>query len=300
MLPISKPQRSFRFFMALLALALLAPGTGVVRAGEFGTSSFPEGIRIAISPQEKAQHDIHVPPKKPGKRPQLTKQEKLELCARNPQCRANLEAANQGKHPQPIPPVVPGSPEDKAHRLPVPPKAQPPKGPRSELQPQSSLSLLSWLNPFSVSEAEAQTPPPGFPLRAEAPFYIVPGKLEVRNYGGMTRGGDYYLYTSWPGPANITGNNGRNYIPFYFNAPAQGYYIIDVTGTPARAHVNIPWNVPKPYDYQDFSNLPAGTETHYAHLPYLAAGGHWFYFWIDAAPGNSVRIDAVEVDFYRY
>jgi hypothetical protein len=210
-----------------------------------------------------------------------------------------LEAANKGKRPQPIPAVIPGSPEDQIHKNPHPPKAKNPKGPRSELQPEPSSSLFSWLNPFSVSVAEAQTAPPGFPIRAEAPYYIVtsPHLLEMRDYGGMTSGGLYYLYTTWPGPSNVTGI-GKNYIPFRFQAPQTGYYIVDVEGTPARAHVRVPSTGPILH-YPDFSSRPAGEETHFVQIHYLAQGAHWFYFWIDAAPGNQARIDAVEVDFYK-
>ena len=300
MVRTSRRAQSLGLLTAFFACTLMAQGTAIVQAGPSQTqdsSLSPAGVKIAMSPEEKAQHEIHVPPKKGGKKQRLTKKQKLDICARDPQCRASLEAANQGKHPKPIPAVTPGSPEDNAHKIPYPPKAKKPKGQRSELQPEPSSSLLSWLNPFSVSVAEAQTaPPPGFPVRAEAPYYIVPGKLEVRNYGGMTRGGDYYLYKTWPGPASITGNNGRNYIPFYVTVPVQGYYIIDVEGTPARAHVNIPYNG-TPYNYPDFSTQPSGSEQHYVSIPYLAAGSHWFYFWIDAP--SSARIDAVEVDFYR-
>lgn len=300
MVPTSNRVRSLGLLTAFFALALMAQGPGIVQAGPPSTqdsSLSPAGVEIAMSPEEKAQHQIHIPPKKRGKKQRLTKKQKLDLCARDPQCRATLEAANKGKRPKPVPAVIPGSLEDKMHKRSLPPKAKKPRRQRSDLQEESSSSLLSWLNPFSVSVAEAQTAPPGFPVRAEAPFYIVPGKLEMRNYGGMTRGGDYYLYKNWPGPSSaVTGNNGRNYIPFNVTVPVQGYYIIDVEGTPARAHVNIPYNA-TPYNYPDFSTQPAGSEQHYVSIHYLAAGSHWFYFWIDN-PG-SARIDAVEVDFYR-
>jgi len=304
MVPTTRCVPSFGLFTALFALVLMASGTGVVLAGELQThdaSLSAAGLEIAMSPQEKAQHEIRVPPKNPSNKKRLTKKEKLDLCARNPQCRASLDAANQGKHPQPIPAVTPGSPEDNVHKIPLPPKkAKNAQGQRGELELElgSSSSLLSWLNPFSISVAEAQTPPPGFPIRAEAPYYVVPGKLEVRNYGGLTRGGDYYLYTTWPGPSSaVAGNNGKNYMPFLFTAPVQGWYIVDVEGTPARAAVNIPYNVQG--SLQDFSTQPAGSEQHYVSTHYLAAGGHWFYFWINAAPYNSARFDAVEIDFYR-
>ena len=299
MVRTSSHARSLGLLTAFFAFALMAQGTGIVQAGPSSTqdsSLSPAGVKIAMSPEEKAQHEIHVPPKKGGKKQRLTKKQKLDICAQDPQCRASLDAANKGRHPQPIPAVVPGSPEDQAHKSPHPPKVKKPKGQRSELELEPSSSLLSWLNPFSVSVAEAQTaPPPGFPIRAEAPYYKVPG-LEVRNYGGLTRSGDYYLYKNWPGPSNVTGI-GKNYIPFYVTAPVQGYYIIDVEGTPARAHVRVPSTGPITH-YPDFSTRPVGSEQHYVKIHYLAAGGHWFYFWIDA-PG-SARFDAVEVDFYRY
>jgi hypothetical protein len=300
MVPTSKCVQWFRILAAFLALAFMVSGTRVVLAEKLrpSNSSFPPaGLEIVMSPQEKAQHEIRVPPKQGGEKRRLSKKEKLDLCAQNPQCRASLDAANKGKRPQPIPAVTPGSPEDKAHKLPVPPKATKPKGPSGALQPESSFSLLSWLNPFSVSVAQAQTPPSGFPVRAEAPYYNVPGKLEVRLYGGLARGGDYYLYKTWPGPSTaVAGNNGRNYMPFLFTAPVQGWYIVDVEGTPARAAVNLPYN--KQGVLTDFSTRPAGSIQHYVSVHYLAQGGHWFYFWINEP--YSARFDAVEVDFYRF
>jgi hypothetical protein len=301
MVPLPTSVRSFGLLTALLALALMAPGTGIVQAGELPTHDsllLAASLEIAMSPQEKAEHEIRVPPKKPGKKKGLTKKEKLDLCAQDPQCRATLEAANKGKHPQPVPPVTPGSPEDKSHPKSLPPKAKG-QGPQSEILLPSEPSLLSWLNPFSVAAAEAQTAPPGFPHRAEAPWYMSsnPQVLHVRNYGGLVSWGNYYLHTTWPGPSNVT-TIGKNYIVIAFTAPQTGYYIVDVDGTPARAHIRVPYNGTILH-YPDFSNRPAGEDTHFVHIHYLAQGFHYFYFWIDAAPGGQVRVDAVEVDFYR-
>jgi hypothetical protein len=91
---------------------------------------------------------------------------------------------------------------------------------------------------------------------------------------------------------------GKNYIVIGFTAPQTGYYIVDLEGTPARAHVRTP-STGLILHYPDFSSRPAGEDTHFVKIHYLAQGWHYFYFWIDAAPGNQVRIDAVEVDFYR-
>jgi hypothetical protein len=71
MVPTSTSVRSFGLFTVLLALALLAPGTGVVQAGELPTHDSllsAAEVKIAMSPQEQKDHAIHVPPKKPGKK----------------------------------------------------------------------------------------------------------------------------------------------------------------------------------------------------------------------------------------
>jgi hypothetical protein len=184
---------------------------------------------------------------------------------------------------------------------------------RAKSQPRSSLdspnpagalsSLSTLLNPFAVSEADAQTPF-AVVLTPQSRFHA-PTKssltLNGTNASGGSPGFSTFHLKHAPPPAIASGLEGtlgtgvhKPYATVFVNIPFDGWYLLDFYGygkpkaalyiqavsplTPTPGQIYYLYPVLETWDMtasQTFLN-------HFATAEYLAQGNHTFYFKIDA------------------
>jgi hypothetical protein len=245
------------------------------------------------SPEEKAMATLPKPVP-PGQLRKASKAELLEQCNQIPKCSAKLQNAKQGRRPSNVLPAgKPGeSPEEKELSTlpkPIPPASR--RQPRSNLSlPEEESSLLSWLNPFAVSEARAQT---AFSL------YLTPqNRYSSTPFGLMTIYGSGYtgswrLYGNGFISVNRADVERKPYVYFATNVPEEGWYLINFEAGRGKAKVRHQYNGPI-IETWDFTNQSCSTCS-YLTAEYLTAGWHSFYFWPDA---SDIYFYSASVDSY--
>jgi hypothetical protein len=245
------------------------------------------------SPEEKELNNLPKPIP-PGQIRKASKAELLEQCNQIPKCSAKLQNAKQGRRPSNVLPAgKPGeSPEEKEwSTLPKPIPPAPRRQPRSDLSlPEKESTLLSWLNPFAVSEARAQT---AFSL------YLTPqNRYSSTPFGLITIYGSGYtgswrLYGNGFISVNRSDVEHKPYVYFATNVPAEGWYLINFEAGRGKAKVRHQYNGPI-IETWDFTNQSCSTCS-YLTAEYLTAGWHYFYFWPDA---SDIYFYSASVDSY--
>jgi len=295
-----------RWMQGELLEFLESPASTLAYAARSQETAFTEGSPLHLakflgrpaakpgdSPEEKAMATLPkaVPP---GQLRKASRAELLEQCNQIPKCSAKLQNAKQGKRPSNVLPAgKPGeSPEEKElSTLPKPIPPAPRRQPRSDLSlPEEESTLLSWLNPFAVSEARAQT---AFSL------YLTPqNRYSSAPFGLMTIYGSGYtgswrLYGNGFISVNRADVEHKPYVYFATNVPAEGWYLINFEAGRGKAKVRHQYNGPI-IETWDFTNQSCSTCS-YLTAEYLTAGWHYFYFWPDA---SDIYFYSASVDSY--
>jgi len=206
----------------------------------------------------------------------------LNQCQKRAACRAKLEAISSGKR-QPLQALKGETPEEQEIR-------------RGILLPEESSSLLSWLNPFQINTAYAQT--------------IVGAKVVPGNHNSNQGGAwvDMRLYGAQRYPGNLIINlSGLDYLTspqtennpnadIYMWIPSTGTYLINVVGSEGKAKMRHQTSGPI-IDTWDFTSQksPDGWFD-YLTAEYLQAGGHTFYFW----PLEGVQLRLISASLQSY
>ena len=246
------------------------------------------------SPEEKEIGNLGKPVP-PGQIHKRSKTELLDQCNKLARCKAKLQAAKKGKRPAKVLPAGKKgeSPEEKAlSKIPKPAKPTPRyRQQKSELGlPDDNATLLSWLNPFAVPSAHAQS---AFSL-----YLAPPNRYSSSPYGffklyGAAYWGSYYLYGG--GHTTIRNTNSENKPMVYFGTtvPADGWYLINVQGGRGKAKLRHRSNGPI-IETWDFTTQSC-YRCDYLTAEYLTAGYHYFYFWPD---GSNMYFYSMSVDSY--
>jgi hypothetical protein len=186
----------------------------------------------------------------------------LDACSKQPGCRQQLDAVQQGQKPTPRPAAPPPA------TLPTP---------HGEILPTDPL-VFSLFNLFGPAIAHAQTPfsvvlTPSNPSVASGQLYI--------HYGSHMSDGRHLIQGFVNNiPSGYT--EGHPYVMLQFYAPSTAWYLIDIqgsnvgNGTVAKMRhlhdgpIIATW---------DFSTLPSNP-CDYVTVQYLQAGFQHFYFWL--------------------
>ncbi|MDH5426651.1 MAG: hypothetical protein OEZ57_14065 [Nitrospirota bacterium] len=230
------------------------------------------------SPEDIEAKKHPSPPGKPEDvgRPS-TKEEMIDHCMQDPNCRQKLQEAKKGKRPAKGRPAATGpSPEDIEDKKMGKPAMGNPQGPRSELVPLSASSLLAWLNPLNPSVAEAA----GF--NAFADFSRPKGQ-----YGALRIGtfGGYQTGTYWPyiGPyypahtATYANSENKSFVQMVVSLPTAGFYLVEHKGgrgSTKLRHLNA-GPIINAWDYTQTPCDPC----YYVDIDWYDAGYHYWYFW---------------------
>ena len=276
--------------IGLMALVILVAGFKMNPVGgmkgnvlqAFGsTSSIAQGA--TDKPRQEQNASFQVAQEIRGMAQYSSQAQLLEKCQKMSACRAKLEAITSGKR-KPLPAF-----RGETHGQ---------QEPRSEIWlPEESPSLLSWLNPFLVNSAYAQTPvsvrlKPG---SSSPPNSFSLYAAELASDGRVfLNGSDYFAQT-------VGMNENNPYALLFFYAPNTGPYLINVLGTKGKAIIghNMPQN--KIEDW-DFSSLPypAYDTTwlwDYLTAEHLESGYHYFYF--RPQEGSDLWISHAEFQSYK-
>jgi hypothetical protein len=145
---------------------------------------------------------------------------------------------------------------------------------------------LSWLNPFSVSEAHAAV---DLNLTNSNKFYSSSPYAYVI-FKQVTR---YYSYYYWYTVFMTQVGTYKPYAYLHFTAPSTGWYIINFRAWGTKAHINhygsgtqgtvANWNFSSS-KWNDFVTMQ-----------HLGAGGHYFYWYPDQ---YSVYVHSVQITSY--
>ena len=278
---------------------------GIDSSGSAHVKHFRESALIETDPMQLAktlgrpagkpgesQEEIEIgkvpEPIPPGQIRRASKAELLEQCQKLPKCRATLQAVNQGKRPpNTLPAGKPGeSQEDKTlSTLPKPiPPVPPRQSPRSGLDTfEPNSTLLSWLNPFAVSSAHAQS---AFSLYLTPQNRYTPNPYGYMHIFGPAYWGSYRLQGKGQIIINHTTlTENKPYVYLAFNVPADGWYLINFQASQGKAKLR--HRVGPIIETWDFT-AQSCSRCDYLTAEYLVAGHHYFYFWPD------------ETDFYFY
>jgi len=254
---------------------------GFLKENERGADSYQvaKGVRPAAKSEspEDAQLKQLPPPVPPGQMRRPSKAELLDKCSKNPSCQAKLKGAQKRGPNKPRAAAREESPEEKELKtLPQPtnPKARG-QQPRSELMmPEETQNLLSWLNPFQVAPAYAQSTV-SINITPAGP-YTSNGFMNL--YGARVFTNSRYYLSSYD-PWNYPGSENNPYAYLQFSIPATGTYLINVQATRGKAKLRHLYGGPI-IDTWDFTAQPYGTYD-YLSAEYLEQGNHYFYFWPD-------------------
>ena len=157
------------------------------------------------------------------------------------------------------------------------------------MTPEDSQPLLSWLNPFKVAPAYAQS---GVSINV-TPAGPYTSNSYLNLYGATVYSNNRYrLVSSDPFNYSTTENNPFAYLHFY--VPTTGTYLINVQASNGKAKIRHLSNGPI-IDSWDFTAEPYGTYD-YLTAEYLAQGYHYFYFWLDE--GSHVYIYSGSLESY--
>lgn len=246
------------------------------------------------SPEEKAIDSLEKPVP-PGQVRKRSKAELVDQCNKQARCKAKLQEAqkSKGKRPKNVRPAgEPGeSSEEKAlSQIPKPTKPTPsPRQQKSELTlPEENATVLSWLNPFAVSTAHAQS---AFSLHLTPQNRWSSTPYGNLNLYGVTYWGNYYLYPSLISTTSSLVEN-RPYVYFNLSVPSEGWYLVNIQG--GRGKAKLRHRSGPIIETWDFTSQACST-CDYLTAEYLTAGYHYFYFWPD---GTNMYFYSVSVDSY--
>jgi len=217
------------------------------------------------------------PPPHPEQGEAKSKADLMRACGQQPQCRQKLnEAKNKGMSKKPLPANSSKSPEElELDKFPAPVLPSDGMGrQKSDLQLFSPhTSLVGWLNPFSPSEAHAQT---------DVSIRLTPCNKRHSLAGLAFWGVDLPFSNPYARfvPLTKTRASSTNYLPYlsmYFNAPSTGWYILSFRATRAAASLRHDYSGPI-LETWDFMSEPNGWYD-YVTIEYLAQGSHTFVWW---------------------
>ncbi|MDH4194765.1 MAG: hypothetical protein OEV70_11520 [Nitrospirota bacterium] len=291
---IFKVVHSGTVIIGLMALVILVAGFKMNPVGwmkgsvlqSFGsTSSTTQGA--TDKPRQEQNASFQVAQEIRGMAQFSSQAQLLEKCQKMPACLAKLEAITSGQR-KPLP-AFRGETQGKQE-------------PRSDIRlPEESPSLLSWLNPFLVTPAYAQTP---VSVRLKPGSYSPPNSFslyaaELASDGRVYLNGTDYLAQT----GNVNENNPNAILVFY--APNVGQYLINVVGLgeEGKGKAIIAHNTPQnKIEDWDFSSLPYPVYDSTGQWDYLTAellepGYHYFYF--RPQEGSNLWISHAEFQSYK-
>ena len=211
--------------------------------------------------------------------PQYSSQaELLDLCKKMPHCLAKLGAITSGQR-QPLPAINDSILMEQETRNEI-------------LMLEEAPYLLSWLNPFQVDTAYAQTP---------VSIKLTPGTsasgLMINLFGAHLDPGPSAPVYALDGRDYFTSSQTENepHIEILFTAPHTGTYLINVVASQGKAKMRHAFNGPI-LDTWDFSSEP-GNWYDYLTAEYLKKGTHFIYFW--PVNGQYIQISFGSVQSYH-
>ena len=234
----------------------------------------------------------------PGQVRKRSKAELLDKCNKQPRCRAKLQAAQKSKGKRPSKNVRSAgkegeSPEEKAlSKLPKPDNPKPRgSNQRSEFRlSEENTPLLSWLNPFSVAPAYAQS--------AFSQYFTPENRYSSSPYGyitlfGASYWGSWYLYGTGFVTMNATNSENKPYVYLLTTIPSEGWYLVNFEAGRGKAKVRHRSSGPiiETWDFTSQSCNPCD----YLTAEYLTAGSQYFYFWPD---NSSMYFYSASIDAY--
>ena len=291
-------------WMKSTLLQALSATTSVAHANPFapetqGKDSFHlvKQVRPALNPNSPEVLERKKHPKGPpqGQPPQLSKEQLLDQCQKRPSCAAKLKAIKSGKR-KPHPVFKGKTPPGLQKKKKTSQIGQPGQLGSEISLPEEAPSLLSWLNPFQVKSAYAQTTPywnqwvrAGYPRLGNQVGYLRGASL----YSGRheLRASHYYksgATTSWT-HCNVCENN--PYAVFQVEAPYNGIYFLSAwvystDGGPRKGKMccDAAGKIMDSWDYSpgNWSWTQMGTTEE------LPKGLHKIYFWPTEGSGNFV------------
>lgn len=290
-----------RLWIKMALLDFLRMNLSVMQASPLETSDLRAGsllIAKGVRPAAKGESPEDAELKKqpspipPGQLRRPSKAELLDKCGKNAHCKAKLQKAQQRGPNKPLPPAQEESPQDK--ELKNLPKAHSPRGPHQSsdgnfLMPEDNQPLLSWLNPFQVAPAYAQSGVSTF-LTPAGPYT---NNSYLTLYGARVYYNGRYRFVS-ADPFNYLTTENNPFAYLRFSVPTTGTYLINVQASNGKAKIRHLSNGPI-IDSWDFTAEPYGTYD-YLTAEYLAQGYHSFYFWPDE--GSSFYFYSASLESY--
>ena len=230
-------------------------------------------------------------PVPPGQIRKRSKAELIDQCNKQAKCKAKLRAAQNSKGKRPKNVRAAGrkgeSPEEQGlSKIPKPVKPSPRQQKSELILPEESSPLLSWLNPFAVSPAHAQS--------AYSFHLALPNQYSSTPYArlvtyGMSYWGSWYLYPTYVSTQATLSEN-KPYIYLSTTVPSDGWYLINFQA--GRGKAKLRHRGGPIIETWDFSSQTC-SRCDYLTAEYLTAGYHYFYFWAEtnmyvySASGNS-------------
>jgi hypothetical protein len=257
----------------------------------------PKTLRPAAgkpSPEESAFQALTPAPKVEFLR-QSTKSELVAACMKSPTCRAKLERIQKGQLPALLPAASGMSPEEQElKKLPAPPSVTSPIRPRSGLMPDLLRQLYSWLNPFGIAVAQAQS---GFSvfLTPASPFVQTPFSL-LHFYGVIRYSNGRHILN--PNAINLPQSPVSENTPYLYiqtTLPKQGAYLIDVTASFAQTKLRHQSNGPILDSWNYGPTSCPNMVCHYVTVEYFAPYSHQLYFW---ATNGGAEIHSVTIESF--
>jgi hypothetical protein len=211
-----------------------------------------------------------------------------QYCLQNPRCGQKLNQARQGLRPAaPLPAATGPSQEEKLQKqlLPIPPMPGiPPMGPRSQTQGPVEW-FLSWVNPFSVELAWAQTPF-SLTLTPDNRGYTA-SNAYLGLYGGYMVNLPVYIMVNTLTTINSPSTDNKPYVYLSSNLLTTGYYLIDVVSSPSLTKFrHSSGQIIETWD--DRAGCGGPSTCHHVAVDYYTAGPHYWYFWGDPTISGTV------------